>query len=70
MADARAEQAPSEAPRAHEGPHYANASSKPLQGPVAVSERTGTQRWIWNVFFVGLLLVVATGVVLGLVFRG
>jgi hypothetical protein len=69
MADVRAQQPAAEVPQAHEGPHYRNPSSKPLQGPVAVTERTGTQRVVWKVFFVLILAVIAIGVVLGVVLR-
>lgn len=69
MADARAQQSAADVPQAHEGAHYPNPSSKPLRGPVAVTERTPIQRLVWRVFFVVILGVVALGVVLGLIFR-
>jgi hypothetical protein len=60
---------PTDAPRAHEGAHYANPSSKPLRGPVSTADREGTQRMIWKLFFVLILCVVAMVLVLGLVTR-
>jgi hypothetical protein len=69
MANASAKSAASEVPPAHEGANYPNPSSKPLEGPVAATDRADTQRLVWKVFFVLILCVVAMGVVLGLVFR-
>jgi hypothetical protein len=56
-------------PRAHEGAHYANPSSKPLEAPLGPTEREGTQRMVWKLFFVVMLCVVAMVAVLGLVAR-
>jgi hypothetical protein len=58
---------PSEAPRAHEGAHYPNPSSKPLLGPLRQVDQDSTQRLIWPLFFVLILCVVAIGIVLGLI---
>lgn len=60
---------PPEVPPAHEGVHYDNPTSKSIRGPVAGTDRTGTQRLVWGLFFVLMLCVVATGVVLGLMER-
>jgi hypothetical protein len=55
-------------PAAHEGAHYANPSSKPLERP-GKTDRDGVQRLTWSLFFVLILCVVAGGLVLGLVQR-
>jgi hypothetical protein len=60
---------PTDAPPAHEGAHYANPSSRPLRGPLSPTDREGTQRVVWKVFFVLILCVVAMVLVLGLVTR-
>jgi len=57
---------PAQAPRAHEGKHYANPSSKPLLGPLGKNYRDTTQRLVWPVFFGLILCVVTIGIVLGL----
>jgi hypothetical protein len=57
---------PAHAPRAHEGKHYDNPSSKPLLGPLRKGDRDKTQRFIWPVFFGLILCVVTIGIVLGL----
>jgi hypothetical protein len=71
MSQSRAKREVPEAhvPEAHEGPHYANASSKPLLGPDAQAESELTQRVVWKLFFVLILCVIAMSVVLGLVWR-
>lgn len=61
--------APTKAPRPHEGPHYANPSSKPIRGPFGAADRDDVQWFIWNLFFVLVLFVFALGVVLSLVTR-
>lgn len=58
-----------EVPPPHEGVHYANPSSKPLKVPASPSEREGTQRLVWKVFFVLVLCVFAMVMVMGLVAR-
>ena len=60
---------PTEAPRPHEGVHYDNPSSKPLEGPVAKADQDGTQRFVWKLFFILILCVLAMGAALGLVTR-
>ncbi len=71
MADSIADQGstPSAAPPPHEGAHYANPSSKPLQGPLGPAERDGTQRFVWVLFLMLISCVVAMGFVLGLITR-
>jgi hypothetical protein len=54
-----------DAPPAHEGVHYQNPASKPIDGPMATSDRDGVQRVVWPLFFVLILCLVAIGVVLG-----
>jgi len=49
--------------------HYANPSSKPLDGPVSKADRDGTQRLVWKLFFVLVLCGVALGIALGLSLR-
>lgn len=60
---------PSEVPDAHEGVRYANPTSKSLDAPAAKTDRAGTQRLVWRLFFALLLCVIVGGVVLGLVTR-
>jgi hypothetical protein len=56
---------PTDAPPAHEGAHYDNPASKPIVSPARKGDREGVQRLVWALFFVLILGVVATGVVLG-----
>ena len=54
-----------DAPRAHEGSHYANPQTKPLRGP-APTEREGVQRTVWKLFFVLIAIAIGVAIVLGL----
>ena len=56
-------------PRAHEGAHYANPTSKQVEVPVSKADQTGTQRVVWRLFFVLVLCVVVLVVAMGLVTR-
>jgi len=58
---------PGKVPPPHEGAHYANPSSEPLESPVAKFDQEGTQRVVWKLFFVLMLCVVAIGTVFGLI---
>lgn len=60
---------PSEVPQASEGVHYPSTNSKQLEVPVGKTDQEGTQRFVWRLFFVLILCVLAMGVVLGLVTR-
>jgi hypothetical protein len=53
----------------HEGVHYDNPTSKPLQAPLGKAEQERTQRFVWKLFFILISCVIALGVVLGLVTR-
>lgn len=61
--------APTKAPQAHDGPHYANPSSKPVRGPVSPADRADVQRFTWKLLFILLLGVLALGAVLTVVTR-
>ena len=56
---------PTDARPAHDGAHYANPVSKPIVSPGRKADREGVQRLVWALFFILMLCVVATGVVLG-----
>jgi len=58
--------APPEVPHAHEGAHYSNPSSKPLEGPISRADRDGVQRVVWPLFYFLIASAVTLGVVLGL----
>jgi len=58
--------APTKAPHAQDGPHYANASSKPLRGTGA-ADRGVVQRVTWKAFLIVLLCVLALIAVLSTV---
>lgn len=57
---------PAEVPKAHDGAHYDNPTSKPVLGPVGVTDKTSTQRLTWVLLFVVMAGVVGAGFVLGL----
>lgn len=56
-------------PPARAGAHYDNPTSKSVRGATKVTEREGTQRIVWVLFFVLMACLVGTGVVLGLINR-
>jgi hypothetical protein len=58
---------PTNAPRAHDGAHYENPSSKQIDGPVSKAQREGVQRVVWVAFFIVMLCIVAMGFVLGII---
>jgi hypothetical protein len=58
---------PSKPPRAHDGAHYDNPTSKAVLGPAGVTDKNSTQRIAWVLLFVVLAGVLATGIVLGLI---
>ena len=60
---------PTDVRHPHEGVHYDNPTSKPLQAPVGKAEQEGTQRFVWKLIFILILCVVAMVVVLGLISR-
>ena len=57
---------PAKVPKAHDGAHYDNPTSKAVLGPAGVADKTSTQRIAWVLLFVVLAAVVVTGIVLGL----
>lgn len=59
-----------DAPPAHQGPHYSNPGTKKLLGPTLPTERGSVQRFAWIVFFVIVLGGVAIAVAIGLTGRG
>lgn len=59
--------APEAPPPAHEGAHYDNPTSKSVRGPVNPTDRDGTQRVVWALFFVLMACIVGAGVVLALI---
>jgi hypothetical protein len=57
---------PAEVPKAHDGAHYDNPTSKPVLGPVNVADKTSTQRITWVLLFTVMAGVIGAGFVLGL----
>jgi hypothetical protein len=57
---------PAEVPKAHDGAHYDNPTSKPVLGPVSVADKTSTQRITWVLLFTVMAGVIGAGFVLGL----
>jgi hypothetical protein len=57
---------PAEVPKAHDGAHYDNPTSKAVLGPAGAADKTSTQRIVWVLLFVMMAAVVVAGVMLGL----
>jgi hypothetical protein len=53
-------------PSAHEGAHYTNPGSKTLEGRVPATDREGTQRVVWVLFYLLILGGVGVGVLVGM----